>query len=414
MKNKLGLLLISLLLLSSCNEQNIDKGELLSEIYIASDLHFLANSLVENTTKYAKRNLTRDGRIQEYDYDLLSSIIKEININEPNYFIITGDLTFNGERDSHIELIKLLKTINKNTKTLVIPGNHDINNLNSTSYANDKVSVTQNISIDDFRSFYADFGYDDAISYDSESLSYFYKLDESTYGLFLDTTLSKYNYEFDANTVGGFIQIQTMEWIENNLIKAANENKKVISFMHHNLITHHENFENLFTLNNAKELQDLFYKYDVRLNFSGHLHIQNIASITNKKKKIYDISSSSILDYGNRYGILKRYDNSIDYKACKIPLSINDISFSTFYQKFYDKSLSQYEYYYNDKSEALLDLCAKINAYYFDGDYEKIHELLKSNRKLKRFILSNNFKSTYFQVICKCENKNQHDLEIYL
>ena len=87
MKNKLGLLLISLLLLSSCNEQKIDKGELLSEIYIASDLHFLANSLVENTTKYAKENLTRDGRIQEYDYDLLSSIINEININEPNYFI---------------------------------------------------------------------------------------------------------------------------------------------------------------------------------------------------------------------------------------------------------------------------------------------------------------------------------------
>jgi predicted phosphohydrolase len=91
--------------------------------------------------------------------------------NKPEFLVISGDLSFNGERDSHLELVKLLDKI-EDTKVLVIPGNHDTYSLNSFSCLNDEVIYTDSITSDEFKSIYKDYGYSNAYSYDLESLSY--------------------------------------------------------------------------------------------------------------------------------------------------------------------------------------------------------------------------------------------------
>ena len=64
----------------------------------------------------------------------------------------------------------------------------------------------------------------------------------------LDTNLFEFNYEFGDNFVSGYLDEETLVWIENNLKKVQEENKKVISFSHHNLITHNELFDSMYTL----------------------------------------------------------------------------------------------------------------------------------------------------------------------
>ena len=395
MKKKL--ILISLLLISGCNK--IDLGNLETSIYIASDIHLYSNNLIgENNINCVKEKFTSDGRVQEYDYELVNSLVNEVNKNKPEFLVISGDLSFNGERDSHLELVKLLDKI-EDTKVLVIPGNHDTYSLNSFSCLNDEVIYTDSITSDEFKSIYKDYGYSGAYSYDLESLSYIYEISEDKWLMMLDTNQSKYNEEFGMNIVGGFIFENTYKWMEENLKYAYQNNIEVISVSHHNI--------------------DLFTKYDVKLNFSGHLHIQSIKDTMKNDKEFYDVSSGSLLDYGNRIGILDIYNNYLKYESRKInfidnSFDFNEYSYDVFYNKYYNKSISLNEYLYLDKAKEITSLLSEINCYYFDGDYVNINNVIRKNKSLIKLIKENtqNYENDYVGTIIEVEKENQHSLLI--
>ena len=148
-------LLLTTLLINSCFFN--DTPQL--TYYIATDLHYLSDSLLSPENEvYIKENLTSDGRVMEYDNEIIDAFIDQINIDNPDYLMLTGDLTLNGEIPSHIDLANKLKKIKK-TKVLVIPGNHDILNFNAKSFYNDYFQYIDATSIEQFKEIYADFGY---------------------------------------------------------------------------------------------------------------------------------------------------------------------------------------------------------------------------------------------------------------
>ena len=174
-------------------------------------------------------------------------------------------------------------------------------------------------------------------------LSYIYPITSDQWVLILDTSNSKFNFEFDMNFVGGELSKTTIEWLETNLSYAKDNNIEVITAMHHNLLVHNELFKDSYTLYNNNELLQLYEKYDVKVNFSGHLHIQSIK----QQNGIYDIANGSILDYGNRYGILDIYENCYDYNTYSlIPnlgFDFKEYSFNVFYDKYYNKQVKNDE-----------------------------------------------------------------------
>lgn len=411
-----GIILSLLTFLCSCNENvvidPIIKGDKQLTIYVASDLHLLSNELIgENNKLYIKENMTSDGRIQELDYDIVNAFVDVINKDNPDYVILTGDLSFNGEISSHQELIKLLKNITQ-SKVLVIPGNHDYNTMTYT-YINDKAEYSDVCWQEDFLKMYEEFGYSKAFSKDIESMSYFYKLDEHNYALMLDATMSRYNDEMGMDLIGGNLEESTLKWIEDNLKHAKENNKNVVSFMHHNLLMHSKLFNDGYTLYNNEKLLNLFEKYDVSLNISGHLHIQHIEQTKVNDKTIYDIASNSMLDYGNRYGKLDIYDNCYEYQAIKLENDFNleEKAFKTFYDKYYYKRLKTNESTYGKIFKEMTDFQSKVNCYYFDGDYEKIHQLIDENKNLYRKIKYKG-KDQYILEIFKEEKMNHHYLLI--
>lgn len=414
-------ILLAMLALPMTACGGVKPGKKETTIYIATDIHLFSNNLIgENNQVYLKDKFLSDGRIQEYDYQLVKALVDEVNAEKPEFLILTGDLSFNGERDSHLELVKMLKEVNSNTKVLVIPGNHDVYSLDAVSVKEDKIEAIEGITSEEFREIYSDFGYSGAYSYDENSLSYIYELDDDKWVLMLDTTQSKYNKENGSAIVGGCVEEATMHWLEEKLRLAKEKGISVISFTHHNLMIHNELFKSRYTLYNYEQVMALYAKYGVSLNFSGHLHVQSIKGAEVDGRQIYDISGGSLLDYGNRYGTLEIYDNCYSYESHMVNAksyveNLRDYSFDVFCRKYYNKTLWTYQSKLDkEKAEEVTELLSEINTYYFDGDYEQIHKLVKKNKKLIKLIKENTaaYDSSYIKSIIEVPKENQHYLLI--
>lgn len=179
-------------------------------------------------------------------------------------------------------------------------------------------------------------------------------------------------------------------------------------------------FQSNYTLYNYEELLALFSEYNVNLNLSGHLHIQSIKSEETDSNTVYDISSGSLLDFGNRYGVLDVYDNCFAYESLPLEFAdelsrIPEYSFQVFTGEYYAKTLPRYRNVLGDETgEAATQLLSEINAYYFDGSYEQINTLTENNKDLIRKIRRNteNYKTSYVRSIIEVPSENQHQLLI--
>ena len=120
-----------------------------------------------------------------------------------------------------------------------------------------------------------------------------------------------------------------------------------------------------------------------------------------------------MLDYGNRYGKLDIYDNCYEYQAIKLENDFNleEKAFKTFYDKYYYKRLKTNESTYGKIFKEMTDFQSKVNCYYFDGDYEKIYQLIDENKNLYRKIKYKG-KDQYILEIFKEEKMNHHYLLI--
>lgn len=375
---KLSFPVIFTVLLCSCGTIKPDNA-----MMIVSDTHLLADALTAKEGNYIPENIGLDGRVQESDDYLLERIIDIANQKKPKALIITGDLTYNGALTSHRELSDLLHKIKNPTKVLVLPGNHDILSVDPYDFSSGEIKKTKSVDPDGFRSIYADFGYEGAYSYDSDSLSYIYKLSEKQWIVMLDSLMYEQNDFNGFNTIGGYIRDKTMKWLEPLLEYAKKNGISVISAMHHNLSLHNEAFTYGYQLINAKNVLSLLTKYGVQINFSGHMHIQSIRKEETEYGFIYDIASNASIIYGNSYGWL---DTKKGYAYNNYPLG-NEIFQKIAFEKCVAKYKNRIQNRFSDdfsteEKETLSTILGQINAYYFSGDGEKRNEILDENKTL--------------------------------
>ena len=180
-------LIILLLLFSSCkkseeiNEPYYKPFEIIQKdnlkIVVASDLHFLSKTMCEEGSSILKENYYGDGRVICYNEEIIDAFVYQMIIEKPDVVLLTGDLTFDGSYQNHIELTKKLnKLVDNNIRVLSIPGNHDLNNSLSKRYLKDRVQTSQHLTAKDYEEIYYKFGRGNAVSKDKDSYSYYYKL----------------------------------------------------------------------------------------------------------------------------------------------------------------------------------------------------------------------------------------------
>ncbi len=87
----------------------------------------------------------------------------------PDYLVVTGDLSSDGERVALIDIANALRSLQnkirakgkENFQIFVIPGNHDISNKNATDYSTLKGAPIEGVNRNDFAKIFAGLGYPD-------------------------------------------------------------------------------------------------------------------------------------------------------------------------------------------------------------------------------------------------------------
>jgi len=305
-------IIISLIIgitLSACSSK-LPKIETGSDIklYVATDIHLLAEELMTNEELMAQVFEFGDGRFVNYSNELMSTFTNTIKENQPDILILSGDLTHDGEKLSHEALAKQLKEIERNgTRVFVVPGNHDLENPFAKDYAVGGWKTAETVSTDEFESIYKNYGFSEAISRDPSGLSYLAAPSDDVYLLMLDS--NKYGM-LNMPTGGGELSDDTLAWIKEATQLARDNNAQIITVMHHNLIKHSERLYKGYVLNNYEEVVPLFDELNLNIVLSGHMHAQDIKYTEQVNNTIYDIVTSSMSIYPMNYGV-------IDYKKGK-------------------------------------------------------------------------------------------------
>jgi 3',5'-cyclic AMP phosphodiesterase CpdA len=274
--------------------------------FVASDMHYLAKSLSDKGKAYNTFIESGDGKELNYIEEIMDAFVDDIKNKKPNVLILSGDLTTNGEKASHIELAKKLKQVeDSGTSVYVIPGNHDVFNPYARSFKGDKQYKTDYVSDVDFSKIYGDFGYNDAVSRDKSTLSYLAAPSKDTWLLMLDTNKYENNVMIGFPEAGGEISAATFEWITKCSKLAKEHDAKIVTVMHQNLMDHVEGITKDFTIDNSKEALEVFKDAGLQVVLSGHIHIQDIKVSNSGGSPTYDIVTSALSVYPQQYGILK-------------------------------------------------------------------------------------------------------------
>jgi 3',5'-cyclic AMP phosphodiesterase CpdA len=90
----------------------------------------------------------------------MSTLTDTLKINQTDIHILSGDLTHDGEKASHIEMAAQLKEIEKNgTRVYVVPGNHDLENPFAKDYAVVGWKIAETVTKDEFEEIYKNYGF---------------------------------------------------------------------------------------------------------------------------------------------------------------------------------------------------------------------------------------------------------------
>lgn len=275
------------------------------KIAAASDLHYISPELTDYGELFMRVVRTEDAKLSECSDEIMQALAESIIRENPDICIIPGDLTFNGERKSLEGCLEYLKKIrNAGIPVLVIPGNHDIANRHAAEYRGNARIPAETISPEMFLSLAGEFGYGDAQEKDAYSMSYLFET-EGLGILMLDANTREYP---------GGIRPESLEWVEKVLQKSEERGIPVISVTHQNVICQNPFMDRGFVLDNHEEVKELFRKYHVSINLSGHCHMMHTAV----SGTLRDISVGSLMISPLHYGILTMPEGIFEIKRLGI------------------------------------------------------------------------------------------------
>ena len=345
-------------------------------IMVASDLHYIAPTLTDGGTCYQRVLNSGDSKFMPYVEEITDAFFEDVLAERPEALILAGDLSFNGAVESHEALIEKLRALEAvGIPVLVTTGNHDVFNTNAARYRGDSFSRVSPADTESFAALYVDFGLNEALSVDRDSLSYVYPLNESTWVLVLD-----------LNTAHDFCSLSadSLRWAEAQLKAAQNAGVHVLAAGHQNLYQH-SIFRAGYVFGRSEQLSALFRKYEVPLYLSGHLHIQHIQT----EEGLTEICSSALCSYPCQYGLLSAMDGSIHYEARQLDMAAwaerngrNDAVFQDFQaaagrcmDAHFSSDGTVPDYATAEDYDVMLTYLKALNRAYFAGDLREIQAM---------------------------------------
>ena len=373
MKKLIALMLTVLILFSAISSAAVaidfgkNKITASMDFVTISDLHFYPESLMSDSKAW-KDYCNSNVKMFPESETMIRTAIETALTRNPNlkYILIPGDLTKDGEYKSHTALASILTQYEKDygIEFIVTTGNHDINQLYSSSFASGKEEKEPALQYDQFAEVYKDLGYDLAIERYAENgtaitngLSYAADLMDSdgnySYRLIvIDSCRYGFKPEDAYKDTGGEVTPELMAWVKKLAADAYKNGKTPMVMLHHNLAAHMETEPSItsnFPLDNYMDVAEAFASWGIHFAFSGHLHMDSIACVTNDDgETLYDIQTASVIDYPCTY----REMSIKTYKNGESDIDIDSVAFDdsvafTYNGKTYEKGTFYLEVFHS-------------------------------------------------------------------
>lgn len=281
-----------------------------TSFWVISDTHLIADSLHDDGQAFSQMQKTSQGKDLYYQETALSAFVRMAEEKKPAAIIVTGDVTFNGERVSAERFAEIFKPLTK-TKLLVLPGNHDIYDGWAREFHGKKQYYAGQISPRMWRNIFRT-SYETAVSVDNSSLAYSVQLNPDYLLILADSNDYGKEESSTAPATAGFLGKEQRKWIKEQLQYASQNNLRVIFCMHHNLYAHNPAVNKGYVVDDYRELRKLLAQYNVKLVFSGHIHAQNIMSPQNSCPATA-VVTACFCSNDQGYGVVKVSPKEISY-----------------------------------------------------------------------------------------------------
>ena len=299
---------------SIANYPLLDVGK---RIVLLSDIHVMSPELVEDADNPSfTKAMSIERKLIPQSYEIFCAYIDTIKALHPDLVIIPGDLTNAGERKSHLKVVdKLYELLDMGIPTLVIPGNHDMENVEAKTYTSDGVKPAETIVPEEFEAIYASFGIGNATSRDPYSLSYACEPFDGLVFLGIDDCrIPSRGDTHVGDAEFGRIRQETLDWVLEEADKAVDQKKVVVAAVHHQLLQHYNGQSTIMSsaaTENGDSIARLFADHGIKVVLTGHMHMPNISRIPGFEKtdSLVEISSASTVTYPSQYRILTLSDD---------------------------------------------------------------------------------------------------------
>ncbi len=350
----------SLLFLLLCLLPAMTLGE--TTVMVVTDTHLLAPALYADSKLFLQALALGDGKYVQASDILLEALLRQTARIRPDVLVITGDLSLNGEKASHMYLADGLKRLEEmDIPVYVLPGNHDIN-CQAVQYLPYSWTPAENVDASGFAEIYRDFLPER--TREDIGFSGIVPVGDDIALLLLDCAY----YEPEAQTFG-FCDIARLEWAEEALQSLTG--RTVLSMTHHSVVPHTSLWSENYVIYNNHLLMERLAKGHVSMHLSGHLHIQHIA----EKDGLFDIAQSAFSLWPHRYGLVRITGTGMAYESCTLdadllPDGFHDRSRQWFWDTAWSKtsrSLNGLDLTEEEK-RAMLDFACRLNLAYFSGE----------------------------------------------
>ena len=281
------------------------------KVSVLSDVHLLPSDLIADSTKY-RETLKKDQKHFNESEAILKQELKRVKKEKPDVLLVSGDLSKDGELESHKLLAQYLKGLKKELpklKIYVINGNHDIRNSNAYNYAKNKPATRTEPS--DFKKIYN-------ITYGDKTIIATFKPEKGEANQlsyvahpkkgFTVVAVDSGCYSSDNTKSGqtehetrGNINPECRAWVVKQIAKAKKRGDTIIGLVHHGINAHFTVQPKIlkdFLVDNHEEVATEWADAGMKYVFTGHMHQQDVAEYkTANGNKLYDIATGSTISY---------------------------------------------------------------------------------------------------------------------
>ena len=274
--------------------------------YLVTDTHYFENELGAGGEAFDKYMLTQQYFVKESSAIVSSVFERIIRDKETDIVIIPGDLTKNGEKESHNGFIKELYRLRENGKKVyVITAGHDYND-SACIYKGDGRVPVEGTDFNDLCDMYRDFGYGDAIAFDESTHSYVAEITDGVRMLAIHCD--------SKNQPKGTMDDRLTAWAKEQLDKAKKDNCSVFAICHYPIIPSVPAFDLVgdAKIKEWRNVASFLADNGVELVLTGHMHIQSINEFYSEKgNRLIDICTACLVGSPAKYRKITIDENSV-------------------------------------------------------------------------------------------------------